>query len=57
MDAAIFYPFYRLTPGPYVSPHSCFSSKREQLSVLTNVGFNVIVLLPSLVIFVIKSQK
>jgi hypothetical protein len=45
-DAAIFYPFYRLTPGPPVTPHACFSSEREQLSCLTNAGFTVIVLLP-----------
>jgi hypothetical protein len=34
MDAAIISPFYRLTPDPLVSPHSCFSSKRDQLGCL-----------------------
>ncbi len=42
--------------GPHVSPHSCFYSITEQLSCLTNDGFKVFVLLPSLVIFV-KTQK
>jgi hypothetical protein len=55
MDAAIFYPCYRLTPGPHVSLHSCFYSNTEQLSCLTNDGFKVIVLLLSLVISV-KTQ-
>jgi hypothetical protein len=57
MDAAIIYPLYRLTPGPHVSPHSCFSLlRREQLSCLRNVGFEACGLLLYLVIFV-KSQE
>jgi hypothetical protein len=45
---------------PHVEPpilrESCYSSKQEQLSRLTNVGFKVFVLLPSRIIFV-KSQE
>jgi hypothetical protein len=33
MDPAIFYPFYRLTPGPHVSPHSCFLQKQSSSAV------------------------
>jgi hypothetical protein len=55
MDAAMIYPFYRLTPGPHVSPHSLVSLRREQLSCIRYVGFEACGL-PSLVIFV-KSQE
>jgi hypothetical protein len=51
MDAAIIHPFYRLTPGPPLLPHSYIYLKREQLSRLTNLGFEVFVLPPSLIIF------